>query len=66
MTTITCTECGGACEEGFIADVTYGGIVLPKWATKIKGSLIFTRLENSRNVITYRCTNCGALKSYAK
>lgn len=61
-----CPECGGDMEEGFVVDHTYGGAVSSKWATYVKAFGIFTKMGNSKSIITYRCTKCGFLKSYAR
>lgn len=55
-----CPICGGAFEEGVMADTTYGGHVKAKWTSIIKmgGEYKVTK--------TFRCKNCGYLESYAK
>ena len=64
-----CPECGGPMERGFMLDVTQGARVQATWAegahersywtgTKMKGRAQYA-------VDTWRCTACGALRSYA-
>lgn len=66
----TCPKCREEMEEGFIADFTYGGIATSKWVegepedsfwtgTKTKG-------KRQVEVLTFRCSSCGYLESYAK
>lgn len=66
---LTCSECGGEMEEGFILDNSYGALLVSRWisgkpepswwqGTTIKG-------KEARQVETYRCVKCGLLKSYA-
>jgi hypothetical protein len=63
-----CSDCGAEMELGFLPDVTQAGALQQKWVrgpveekwiggVKTKGAL---------PVETYRCKNCGLLKSYAK
>lgn len=65
-----CPKCESEMEEGFTADVTYGGVVTSKWVegepeksfwtgTKTKGKKLV-------EISTFRCTRCGYLESYAK
>lgn len=58
-----CPKCGGEFEEGFCADASYSRYIKPQWATNIS---FWTGLKNARNVISYRCKQCGFLESYAK
>jgi DNA-directed RNA polymerase subunit RPC12/RpoP len=69
MTQNACPECGSAMEEGFIPDMTWGG-VLPSawhpgqpqraWLTGVK-----YKAEQIVPLTAYRCTKCGLLKLYA-
>jgi hypothetical protein len=64
-----CPKCGGSFEEGLIADQHYGDEFERQfWGTKILRRLagLHTKLENERTVVTFRCTNCNYLESYAK
>lgn len=66
----TCPKCQGEMEEGFIADVTYGGVVASKWVEgppeKSFWTGVRTKDKEQVQISTYRCTNCGYLESYAK
>lgn len=64
---IKCPKCGGEMEEGLITDKGHldADMTSQIWGTKIKG-LFKTNVENSKNVIVYRCKNCGYLESYTK
>ncbi|MDQ3817209.1 MAG: hypothetical protein M3362_05905 [Acidobacteriota bacterium] len=57
-------------EEGFIADVTYGGVLTSKWVegSPEKSWWRGTKTTDKRQVeiLTYRCAGCGYLESYAK
>ncbi|HEV7858099.1 MAG TPA: PF20097 family protein [Pyrinomonadaceae bacterium] len=66
---LTCSECDGEMEEGFILDSTHGALMVSRWlsgkpepswwqGTKTKG-------KKARIIETYRCVKCGLLKSYA-
>jgi predicted nucleic-acid-binding Zn-ribbon protein len=72
MTTLDpkCSKCRSEMEEGFIADVTYGGVVTSKWieGEPEKSFWTGTKTKGKRQVeiLTFRCTNCGYLESYAK
>ncbi|HEX8921155.1 MAG TPA: hypothetical protein VF766_06735 [Pyrinomonadaceae bacterium] len=65
-----CQKCQHEMEEGFIADVTYGAVVTSKWieGEPEKSFWTGTKTKGKRHVeiLTFRCTNCGYLESYAK
>ena len=69
MTIHKCAKCGGAMEEGFIVDDTYGGRVQSQWAEGKPQRSIWTGLkiakESKHPVMTYRCKKCGYLESFA-
>jgi len=65
-----CSECGGEMEKGAILDYVRTNVLHPRWMP----SAGFTRnwlgnvkpdWNQCRLVDTYRCQNCGYLKSYA-
>ena len=71
-----CPKCKQLMEPGMRLDAGYGGIYRENWISKqifdIKdgnyntGFLIFKNpFKRSLAVITYRCTGCGYLGSYA-
>lgn len=55
--------------EGFILDLTYGGSVVPRWLKGTPETSFWTGVKATgkecRSVETYRCINCGLLRSYA-
>ena len=63
-----CSECGGAMEEGFILDKSYGASLISRW---LKGHPesgwqgAKTKGKECRSIETWRCVECGLLKSYA-
>ncbi len=64
-----CSECSGEMEEGFILDNTYGARLVIRW---LKGQPepsfwqgTVTKGKECRTVTTWRCVQCGFLKSYA-
>ncbi|MBC7909335.1 MAG: hypothetical protein H7Y30_02480 [Pyrinomonadaceae bacterium] len=64
-----CSECGGEMEEGFILDRSYGTRLVSSW---VKGSPepsfwlgLSVKGKEFRTVQTWRCVQCGFLKSYA-
>ncbi len=72
-TILTCPKCAGAMEEGFLPDQSEGFYV-PHWQpgspepVRFLGGNVGTFKVNKdqwRPVITYRCTQCGFLESYA-
>ena len=65
----SCPECDGPMEPGFLLDLTQGGRTQTRWVegpferslwtgAKVKGRAVYA-------VDTWRCTACGALRSYA-
>lgn len=58
-----CPICGGEFETGVIADrgVNFTRQIL-LWGKKLKGIFV---LEGQKDTVTYRCTKCGYLESYA-
>jgi hypothetical protein len=64
-----CGKCGGEMQVGFIADFSYGAILVQRWVESepVKQFLggVKTPREKSHETRTFRCTNCGYLESYA-
>jgi hypothetical protein len=58
-------------EPGFIADVAYGQVLQGSWTAgtpvrrKFVGGVKW-RSASARPIVTYRCTGCGFLESYAE
>jgi hypothetical protein len=67
---VSCARCHGSMEPGFIVDHDYGAVAKSEWASgEPKYShWLGMKMSNRRryDVITYRCTRCGALESYAR
>ncbi|NOT49414.1 MAG: hypothetical protein HOP17_16945 [Acidobacteria bacterium] len=64
-----CPDCSGVMVEGFILDMTYGGRLVPRWLRGKPEESIWTGVKTSgkecRSVESYRCEQCGLLRSYA-
>ena len=64
-----CSKCSGEMQEGLVVDLNYGGILQSMWvedqAGKSVGS-VTTDGKRKVKTITYRCSSCGYLDSYAK
>lgn len=60
-----CPKCKAEMEKGVIADrdTNFGVKNTPDWGTRI--SFGGFGLMHPKQVVTYRCTKCGFLESYA-
>ena len=69
MTDPHCSKCQSSMEPGFTVDHTYGGFAPSEWASGEPRYSIWTGMKmdgrTRHNVVTYRCTRCGYLESYA-
>jgi len=67
---LNCSKCSGQMQEGLVVDLNYQGAIPSMWIEDQVGSNTSSRTadNNKRKVktITYRCSNCGFLDSYAK
>ena len=67
---LRCPKCDGEMEDGFIADMTHGGVLPSKWVEgkPVKSFWTGTKIGNKETVeiTTYRCISCGYLELYAK
>ncbi|MGA2255883.1 MAG: hypothetical protein ABSG53_14650 [Thermoguttaceae bacterium] len=65
-----CLRCGGEMQPGYIADRTVAGYDPAKWFEGDLVTGVFGGVEKARSkpllVSTYRCIQCGYLKSYAE
>ncbi|MGH7201310.1 MAG: PF20097 family protein [Planctomycetaceae bacterium] len=71
-----CPECGAAMEEGFLLDRSYGGAAwqavwhrgFPEERTVFGLKTDTLKMSKSQmlRIITYRCPDCGLIRSYAK
>jgi len=65
-----CSKCSGEMQAGLVVDLNYAGVLPSMWvedqARETGGAR--TMMESKRKVktITYRCSTCGHLDSYAK
>jgi len=65
-----CPKCNRTMEIGFITDVAYGAVFQSSWLPGIPVVRRFVggvkwRQQDCRHVVTYRCSSCGFLESYA-
>ena len=70
-----CAECGGKMEAGFVLDKTGAAFMAPRWiqgeppvsdiGPDVAGWQYSAKGRECRRVITYRCEECGSLRSYA-
>lgn len=68
-----CPDCEGEFEKGVIMDHVYGGIAVQRYARsdvpdtgfQLKLSQAENPFYDVRKVMTYRCTKCNRLFSYA-
>ena len=66
-----CIRCKGDMEEGFLLDYSDGLHYAGRW---VKGSAEKSEWvantvkipKETKEIVTYRCTGCGYLESYAK
>ena len=65
-----CSKCNGDMQQGLVVDLSYAGIIQSMWIEDQADSNVApgTADKHTRKVktITYRCSNCGFLDSYAK
>ena len=65
-----CTKCQGEVEIGFMVDHTDVGGHQAVWASGVPTQTFSSaagvaKSERTRAVVTFRCTKCGYLESYA-
>ncbi|WP_205479637.1 hypothetical protein [Sphingomonas arenae] len=64
-----CSKCGGSMGAGFIVDEGHGTRTVAKWVAGAPERSIWTGLKlrgrERLDVVTYRCSRCGFLESYA-
>ena len=65
-----CPKCGGAMEQGFINDSTYGGRVVSHWSAGAPRKSFWRGITTSDGkpipIGTFACSACGFLESYAR
>jgi hypothetical protein len=67
---LKCSKCSGEMQEGLVVDLSYKGVISSMWVEDqaVGGGAPVTVDNHKRKLktITYRCSNCGFLDSYAK
>lgn len=64
-----CSKCSGEMQEGLVVDLNYGGILQSMWVEDQAGKSVGREITDGKRkvkTITYRCSSCGYLDSYAK
>jgi rubredoxin len=68
--TTVCPKCQRAMEKGYIADLSYGACMQSAWTPgepvprRFFAGIKWRRSDNTP-IVTFRCTSCGYLESYA-
>lgn len=67
---LKCPDCGGTMQDGFLLEDTYGAHQAVRWVkgTPVKSFWTGLKLKGREKwqIVTYRCADCGLLKSYAR
>ena len=67
---LNCSKCNGQMEEGLVVDLNYKGAIPSMWVEDSAGDRgVVGAVDNHKRkvkTITYRCSNCGFLDSYAR
>ena len=67
---LTCSKCNSDMQQGVVVDLSYAGILSSMWVEdKPETGVVAGIADNHKRklkTITYRCSNCGFLDSYAK
>jgi hypothetical protein len=67
---LNCSKCNGQMEEGIVVDLNYQGAIPSMWVEDRPGNgAVSGAVHNDKRkvkTITYRCSSCGFLDSYAK
>jgi hypothetical protein len=71
MTAPKCPSCGTTMDEGFIPDIGHMNMpVEPKWSEGAPQRSFWTGITIDKDrrlpIVTYRCSKCGLLQSYAR
>jgi DNA-directed RNA polymerase subunit RPC12/RpoP len=65
-----CSKCNSEMQEGLVVDLGYAGVLRSMWVEDPAGNSGSPgNVDNNKRkvkTITYRCSNCGFLDSYAK
>lgn len=66
-----CPKCNHTMERGYVADIGYGAVFQSGWTPgepeprRIVGGIKWRKGDNV-SIVTYRCSGCGYLESYAR
>ena len=65
---LACGKCGGTMEEGFLLDHSHMVQVPSEWVEgpPVRSFWSGFKADVRRKVVTFRCTECGHLESYAR
>ncbi len=67
---LNCSKCNSYMQQGVVVDLSYAGILRSMWVEDQAENSVVAGIpdHHKRKVkaITYRCSNCGFLDSYAK
>ena len=67
---LNCSECNSHMQQGVVVDMSYAGILRSMWVEDQAENSVIAGIPDHHkrkvNTITYRCSNCGFLDSYAK
>jgi len=67
---LQCPKCGRPMDAGYVLDVTHGAMAQSSWVEGEPERSFWTGLKVKGHqrlpVLTYRCTGCGYLESYAR
>ena len=66
---IKCSKCSGEMQEGLVVDLNYAGILQSMWVDDHAGKSVDPGAVDGKRklkTITYRCSACGYLDSYAR
>ena len=67
---LNCSKCDSHMQQGVVVDMSYAGILRSMWVEDQAENSVIAGIPDHHkrkvNTITYRCSNCGFLDSYAK
>jgi len=67
---LNCSKCNSHMQQGVVVDMSYAGILRSMWVEDQAENSVIAGIPDHHkrkvNTITYRCSNCGFLDSYAK
>ena len=63
-----CSKCSGQMQEGLVVDLNYAGVLQSMWVEDQAKSVDAGAVDGKKKLktITYRCSACGYLDSYAR